>query len=272
MEEWRRLAKQYKKINRNKTSQEEDIKTNHSLGTLLVVQKTISIDVLKLNIEKLLDLSKDTGTRNNLSLDQKKDGLNHTIKIIRTAIEPLDDSPIKDIALNLLRTLQTKINSISIDGRPRQLEELIKRIDNANAGYIMQDEKTGKIFYPVIADMFIFELNTIEYIIKNEPIILPLAKNIYSIKRKVEVLNELNNDKLKKAICYQAECSTDKRKKHYLASLFSKELKIEYKHIKKLIEHLFYQVANNAKLPNKPMNHLPEPFIEPLRYSFKIAS
>ena len=234
-------------------------------------QNAIISDLIT-TIKETIENYKDAETHDNLSLNQKKDGLNHTVKIISSVIEPLNNSPIKDKALNLLQTIQTKINSISSDGRPRQLEELIKRIDNANVGYIMQDEKTGKIFYPIIADMFIFELRTIAYI--KEPIIEALWSRYYEIlnsEKSKEIFSRLDETD-KRAVMYLIEYKTTGKQRHYLASLFSKELKIEYTHIKKLIEHLFYTVPKNAKLPNRPINTPLKPFIKPLTYSFKIVS
>ncbi|SFO96806.1 hypothetical protein [Hydrogenimonas thermophila] len=171
----------------------------------------------------------------------------------------------------MLDTLDKKINSTK-DGAYKPLKELLKWIDNANVGYIMQDEKTGKIFYPVIADMLYFELKTIAYI--KEPFIEALWSRYYEIlnsEKSKEIFNRLDETD-KRAVIYLVNCKTIGKQRHYLASLFSRELKIEYKHIKKLIEHLFYPVPKNAKLPNEPMKEPPEPIINPLRYSFKIAS
>ena len=189
---------------------------------------------------------------------------NNTIQIIEKAFQT-HDTPLKEKVLDMLQILYTKINSVSGDNRPRQLEELLKRIDEANVGIIKRDRETGKIFYPVIADMLLFELKTMEYVETYLPILKPLANNIFEIKRNLNSL-DIINDEGKKAIFYRAKCNSTKKQKHYLASLFSKELKIDYRHIKKLIEHLFYQVPNNAKLPHEPMDALPEPLIDPLQH------
>lgn len=197
---------------------------------------------------------------------------NNTLKIIKSVISPIENSPIKNKAFELLYTLELKINSISHDGRARQLEELIKRIDEANAGYIMQEGKTGKIFYPVIADMFIFELQTMKII--QEPFILALwerYRQIMQSEKSKEMFERLQEDE-KRAVKYLLSCKTRGKQRHYLASLFSKELKIAYSGIKKLIEHLFYQTPKNAKLPKEPMKKLPEPITNPLQFSYPLVA
>ena len=171
-----------------------------------------------------------------------------------------------------MHNLEQKINCISYDGRARQLQELLNRIDEAKAGYIMQEEKTGKNFYPIIADMLIFELRTLE--ITQEPFIQALwdsYRQIIKSKKSKEMFERLQEEE-KRAVRYLLFCKTRGKQRHYIASLFSKELKIAYNGVKKLIEHLFYQTPKNAKLPKEPMKTLPKPIFNPLQFSHSLAA
>jgi len=146
------------------------------------------------------------------------------------------------------------------------LKQMIKLIREAKVNYIMKHKKTGKIFYPVIADLLIFDLLELDHLEKEKDFITALASIFYSIKNNSSYYKELPEDK-KRHIEFKKHLIDKMNIKHYVASLFSKELKIEYDYIRRLINYLFYWNTKDARTPKTPLNNLPQPPINPFRYS-----
>lgn len=212
------------------------------------------IEQIRNKFDTLLQDYDEAGKDDRLSFEQKKEGLNNTLKIVADAVPNIEISHLYDI-----------FNDPINPNKPEALKALIKHMDDAGVNYILQDSD-GNTFYPFIADLLIAphllrkvldeKKDGIRHAIKAAELLGDMAIFQSDVKDLIAFYGQIKSNQLKA----------------YAVSYLSSKMRKDYSAVRTVARRLYFEAPHTQK------NFAPNPFPTPApianitKYTSQIAS